>query len=146
MTESVEMPSDVELLTVQINSLATNIKKEKEAKRWALRVVAVILVVVFISLGLLWRQNGEIIQARSDGRVAACKVDNNFATNHNALVHAVQDLVTTVFHATSANRSPEVKAQVETFIGQLNVPLGKRVVPVRKCDRASVAKFYRNAK
>jgi hypothetical protein len=133
----------IEALRGEITTLTDTIRAEKQAKRWALRVVSAVLVLLMVVVGYLWHQNTQIIQARTAGRVAACEADRNFATNHDKLVQGVQALVMTVFHVVTAQAKPEVKADAEALISRLNTPFDGNIVPIRECDPASIAAFYK---
>lgn len=89
-----------------------------------LTIVAIVLVA---GLGYLRLEAiiQDIIDARADGRVAACNVDRKFALGHNGLV----------LYLTHVPGRPPPDPELAAAFEKANL------VPVRKCDAKSIATF-----
>lgn len=128
------MPTDAELmsmLTEQVSDLSNNIHNEREARRLSIIVGGVVLVLMLVFVGLLWRQNNEIISARTDGRITACN-------SQNTLIDPINDIIAG-FTATRPGtpRTDEEQASVNATVAQI---LLKR----RVCTPSGIAAYIRH--
>lgn len=89
-----------------------------------LTIVAIVLVagLGYLRLEAIIR---DIIDARADGRIAACNVDRKFALGHNGLV----------LYLTHVPGRPPPDPALAAAFEKANL------VPVRKCDPKSIAAF-----
>lgn len=97
------------------------------------------VVAVFANL----QKTNDIVEARTAGRIAACNVNRTFAMAHDGLVQRSKDLLSQTFNAPGQPvRTPEKQQQIDAYLKAQFDAYDRNIVPIPKCDPASIAALY----
>lgn len=139
------MPTKDEVLalTEQVGNLATQVHGEREAKKWAVRLLAIaLLIVAFIAVRSQAAANDaqraaekaqdavdQVIAQRTESRQATCGLNTVFAKAHNKLVIGI------VTSAGTREIPPSLQDDVDA-----------QLVPVPDCTPKGIRDFYEGDK
>lgn len=144
------MSDEIAALTTEVANLNTTVAGERQAKKWAVRIVGVLLIVVlgiaaFALDAARTSQSAvdQVVDQRSDARVTACEKDRDDAVRFNNLLDRSKGLLDDTFNAPRESpRTPDAQAAVDAYLADQFAKYDALRTPVRKCDRQSIEDYY----
>lgn len=121
----------------------SRIQASVQKMRWFRRAAVLAVLAAAVALWAGVRANNavdEIRQQRTASRIVACQKDNDTATKVNALNDRTQQLLRNA--VAGGNRTPEQEARTQAFLNSELAEYEKIKVPMRRCDPASVERYY----
>lgn len=110
----------------------------------AMVIAAAAVAVAAIAVAVNYQRINDIVEARTDGRIAACKTQQTFANAHNGLVQRGKDRLSQTFNPPGVERPAAIQKQVDDYLAAQFAQDDKNFVRVPKCDPASVDRAYSN--
>jgi len=96
-----------------------------------------------VAVAINYERTNQIVATRTGSRIYACNVNRTFAMAHNKLVQRNKDLLSQTFN--SPNHPPRTDAyqeSIDAYLAKQDAEYDKSIVPVPKCDPASVKATY----
>lgn len=148
---------EVLALTEQVGNLAEEVHGEREAKKWAVRILGTALAVVLV-IAVRGQQTADkaqkaadkaqeavelVIAQRDDARVAACEKDNADANRENTKLDRDKDLLDDTFNNPAGReRTPEQQSAVDAYLADQYAQYDALRSPLRDCSRKGIEAFY----